>query len=464
VRGLLSLVLLVSMSMNVQASISHGPVLGDLSEKGIAIWVRTTEPGIVNLQIVARESKELIERQATTVALNDNTHIFRVSGLRENTDYEYKAFSAGQSVGENVTGRFKTLGANIKGTSNRTKGDTTIIFGSCYSQGLMKREKGQIFKKILEEGPDAVIILGDVPYSDDDDLETRRDNHKVFRENPYFSALSASVPLYAIWDDHDFGTDNVDSTFSLKDESLKVFTEYWPNPLNENRQEKGIYTSFIINNIEVFMLDTRYHSLQSENAPQLLGEKQFSWLCNGLKSSQATYKVIASGVPLASDRVDGWSGKYYESEKERLFSCINENEISGVLMISGDMHRTEVHQFKLNGWTSANTIYDFSSSPFKSRIIKREDWFESSLVYSYDEEDSLYSELVFAANDKPVGIEFTLISPTQNRLKTISLTDKDLNINKAFGENNNVAIVILLGLLSIILAGTLYRGRYVRKS
>jgi len=85
-------------------------------------------------------------------------------------------------------------------------------------------------------------------------------------------------------------------------------------------------------------------------------------------------------------------------------------------------------------------------------------------VYSYDEEDSLYSELVFAANDKPVGIEFTLISPTQNRLKTISLTDKDLNINKAFGENNNVAIVILLGLLSIILAGTLYRGRYVRKS
>ena len=121
----------------------------------------------------------------------------------------------------------------------------------------------------------------------------------MIRDNHYFTQLTSTIPTYAIWDDHDFGKNDSDGSNKTKDAALKAFNEYWPNPKKSDREENGIYTSFVINNIEIFMLDTRYHSNKDKKNPTLLGEKQFSWLCRGLKASKARYKVIASGVPLA---------------------------------------------------------------------------------------------------------------------------------------------------------------------
>jgi len=446
--------LLISASSESYAAISHGPVLGSLSDHGAAIWVRTDKPESLYLQLKNGSGEVEMEEKISTREFDGNTYIFRLTGLRENSRYQYTINSADN----NLKGAFRTLKA--VGSEVTTK----IVFGSCYSQGLMKKEKGRIFEQILKEKPDAVIILGDVPYSDDHNLAERRADHRVFRENPYFSKLAAAVPIYAIWDDHDYGTDNSDGDFNNKETSLKVFNEFWPNPENPARTDGGIYTSFVMNNIEVFLLDTRYFSRQSKISPTLLGEKQFSWLCDSLQASMAKYKILASGVPLASTNVDGWGGEFFMAERERLFSCINDNQISGVLMISGDFHRAEVHEFKLDGWLSANSIHDFTSSPFKSRIIKRKKWFENSLVYSYDKEDSLFSKLIFNADTENTGIEYTLISPQRGALKTLSISDKDLNINKAFGDDENILRLIVIGILSIIIFGALYRWRYMNKN
>lgn len=42
--------------------------------------------------------------------------------------------------------------------------------------------------------------------------------------------LYAAMPHYATWDDHDFGPNNSNSSYSLKGTTLKAFTTYWANP------------------------------------------------------------------------------------------------------------------------------------------------------------------------------------------------------------------------------------------
>jgi len=41
----------------------------------------------------------------------------------------------------------------------------------------------------------------------------------------HFQAMSSKIPIVAIWDDHDYGQDNSDSTYRYKEEAKKVFKE-----------------------------------------------------------------------------------------------------------------------------------------------------------------------------------------------------------------------------------------------
>ena len=433
----------------VIASISHGPMLGDIRSDGAAIWFRTKMPARIELilenEITSVEKITYIK----THAENDNAHTIRVKDLSENTPYNFELRYGADSV----KGRFRTL------TSGTLIKETNISFGSCYHQSVLNDEKGLVFRKILEQDPDVVIFAGDLPYSKAGRLDELRENHKLFRENNNFTALISNVPIYAIYDDHDFGEDNSDGTNKYKIEALKAFNEYWPNPKSE--ESEGIYTSFMINNAEVFLLDTRFFSRQSKDAPTILGDKQFEWLCSNLKASIANYKILVSGVSLASTNDDGWNGKYYKGKKEKLLSCIYENEISGVMMISGDSHRAEINRYRLGGWNSDNFLYDFTSSPLKSGII-RDGWKEDDeLLYVYKEEDSLFASLQLNPENENNTVIFNLISPAGGVVKTMKLSGADLVVRKT---NSRITVnhIILGAVLIVFIALSL--GYYIRVS
>lgn len=417
-------------------SISHGPVLGSLATDGVAIWVRTTVPQRVTARLLGPSSGRQFEQTVTTQATDDNTHSFRFSGLEVDSAYRYRIVTEDGAV----EGRFRTRGAGGR--------ETRIVFGSCYDQARMAQEGGIVFRKMRERNADAVIFLGDFPYSSAGRLAELRSGHRLIRENGHFSALASSVPLYAIWDDHDFGENDADGSNRYKDEALQAFAEYWPNPENKDRGEKGIYTSFLINDVEVFLLDTRYHASQSKAAPALLGERQFAWLCQGLAKSEARYKLIASGVPLASDNRDGWSGDYFQAERDRLFSCIAENRVSGVVMISGDLHRAEVNRFRIGSLLDGGGLYDFTSSPLKARSIRRQDPAGGSLLYIYEKEGSLFAQLSFSSGPGPLAVEFQLISPDHGLIKRIVLNDDDLGMNpQAAGWGRQLLFMLALIML-----------------
>jgi alkaline phosphatase D len=432
------------------ASVSHGPMLGDVSDQGAAVWIRTSEPEVVDVVLVNKRTNKLQKQQIKTDESADNTYIFRFTGLDESTEYSYTIKTAQNEINSN----FKTHNSHEK--SKNTK----IVFGSCYDQNSLQNEGGRIFSKMLEQKPDTVIFTGDLPYTKQGRLTELRHNHKMFRSNELFTKLTSSIPTYAIYDDHDFGMNNSDGTFKYKDEALQAFNEYWPNPENPTRGEKGIYTSFVINNVEVFLLDTRYFSRQSEQNPDMLGEKQFSWLCSGLKSSPAKYKIIVSGVSLSSTNNDGWNGKFYAGNKSALYSCIYDNEISGVFMISGDSHRSEIHKHRLGGWLSENYLYDLTSSPLKTDVIKDNWQNDDALVYNYKEEDSLFAELILSAEAQPMQVIFKIMSPIHGEVKRLTLDSSDLAVNKATKRYSDTEMWFVI-IFIIVLAGySVYRKVY----
>lgn len=93
-------------------------------------------------------------------------------------------------------------------------------------------------------------------------------------------------------------------------------------------------------------MDSRYHR-SPDKAPdnaqkRMLGDAQFEWLVEGLKASRATFKVIASGSTLETSKNDGW--RIYSFARKRLLESIKENEVSGVVYFSGDVHRSFVRE------------------------------------------------------------------------------------------------------------------------
>src|SRR5687768_695157 len=78
---------------------------------------------------------------------------------------------------------------------------SAIAFGSCGSQ---EREQ-PVLLRVVETNPDAFIFLGDNIYGDTKSIDTLRMKYQALADKPEFQKLKAAMPIYATWDDHDYG-------------------------------------------------------------------------------------------------------------------------------------------------------------------------------------------------------------------------------------------------------------------
>ena len=111
----------------------------------------------------------------------------------------------------------------------------TIAFGSCSSSndGL------PIFRDI---SADLVVFLGDNVYADTDKPFYMRWMYNRLTCMPEFSGMVGRAKhVLAIWDDHDFGSDNIGSDNPIKYESQSIFLDFWRIPFDsERRRGEGI--------------------------------------------------------------------------------------------------------------------------------------------------------------------------------------------------------------------------------
>ena len=105
-----------------------------------------------------------------------------------------------------------------------------------------------------------MLWLGDAWYTRDVDYNSEwglwyRASHD--RAHPVLQNFLKAMPQYAIWDDHDYGPNDIGKNYILKEASRKVFMNYFCNTsYGENGQ--GIYSMISWADVEVFMTDDRW--------------------------------------------------------------------------------------------------------------------------------------------------------------------------------------------------------------
>jgi alkaline phosphatase D len=180
--------------------------------------------------------------------------------------------------------------------------------------------------------------------------------------------LFATIPNYAIWDDHDYGPNDADRSYVLKDDALDVFKLFWPNPSFGVGGKPGITSSFELADVQVFLLDDRYHRSSNDRHDQsksLLGDHQVEWLVDALSSSRATFKIVAVGSQFLSDNKRREGFERSPEERQKIIDLITRNNIPGVMFMSGDVHFAELSKLEREG---AYPLYEITSSPLSAGL------------------------------------------------------------------------------------------------
>lgn len=264
-----------------------------------------------------------------------------------------------------------------------------IAFGSCADQD----KPCPIWQSILDAKPDVLVLLGDTIYADLDKSkkvtpELIRSKYDTLDRIGAFRKLKATVPIVPVWDDHDYGKNDGDATFPLRDESQKVFLDFFGVPADSPRRvRKGVYHAETFGppgkRVQVIVLDGRYHRTPIEKgkfdpmtrttpyipttdpAATILGEEQWKWLADQLKQP-AELRLLGSGIQMLCDEhpFEKWAN--YPRERERLFQLIRDTKANGVVVLSGDRHLAE-----LSVSTSAvgYPLYDLTSSGFNQATL-----------------------------------------------------------------------------------------------
>jgi alkaline phosphatase D len=226
-------------------------------------------------------------------------------------------------------------------------GRLRFAFTSCV--GYHGYDSSAGFADMVRTNFDLLLMLGDNVYSNTNDPAVQRRFYADQRNTAGWRDISGRIPVYAIWDDHDYGPDNSDATLPDKSKSLMAFTQVWANPAYGEPDNPGVYSKFTRANVDFFLLDVRYHRDPNKATnlfhKTMLGEKQLAWLKRELLASKAAVKILASGSEWQSHgTADSWAS--FKQERDEIFRFIEDHRIAGVLLLSGDRHFTAAYQVK----------------------------------------------------------------------------------------------------------------------
>jgi alkaline phosphatase D len=245
-----------------------------------------------------------------------------------------------------------------------------VAVGAClrYSPG------GAALANIVAEDPDLMVWLGDNIYADTEDMAEMRAIYAKLGANPRFRALAAATEMMAVWDDHDMGWNNANSTWPYRNAAKAEFLRFWGATQDDPRWDQpGVYSARTFGTgdrtVQVILLDVRYNLdpwdyAGEDPSRRILGEEQWAWFRERL-AEPATVRIIGSGIQVVQDYdvSEAWEG-WGDSplERERLFRLIRELRIPGVIFVSGDMHFAELTRHPDDAAALGYPTYDLTPS------------------------------------------------------------------------------------------------------
>lgn len=333
-------------SAPAQPVLTHGPVVGAVTPTTARVFVRTSAAADVKIRYAT--TSELApsseSKPQATRADSDFTAQVNLDQLAPTTTYYLDVLVNGVSQLTVPYPRFKTF--PVAGTS--------VPFRFAALSDFRKTNKKpyivNTFARVNQNDPAFVIIGGDFDHRGPKLLDRKRQMFKDLYTpaNGYEDFVNLILRRFSVahlWDDHDYGPNNGDSTYADKQMSLQVLSEFFPTyPMSPY----GDWQKFSYAQADFFMLDSRSQrdpnsTPDGADKSMLDGDSlgasgQLAWLKDGLLASKATWKFIVSPVVFNPTlrKNDSWFGFKYEHDE--IVNFIQEHKMRGVIVISGDVH------------------------------------------------------------------------------------------------------------------------------
>lgn len=383
-----------------------GVQTGDVTVSSGLVWVRSDRAARMVVETAATESFRGAQRWEGPLlgAETDFTGRTALRGLPPGEEIHYRVTLTDPSdprrAGEPVHGSFRTAPAS---------GRQSLRFlwsGDLAGQGWgISPERGgyPVFAEMLRLDPDFFLNSGDTIYADNpieaevelpdggvwrnvtseakadvaQTLEQFRGNHRYNLQDEKLRRFNARVPVLAQWDDHEVvnnwfpGEVLEDERYTVRDvdtlaaRSLRAFSEYFPLSSMAPGDEDGRVYRVVHHGplLDVFLLDMR--SYRNANSPGtepddrqgILGERQLAWLKRALSRSRATWKVIASDMPIGLVVEDDGSAVEAiaqgdpgeplgrELQLAELLRHIKHQRITGTVWFTTDVHYTSAQRY-----------------------------------------------------------------------------------------------------------------------
>lgn len=370
----------LSLLLSAQSLIVSGPMLGPVELRDAKVWVELS-PSVRSASIRVTKKGE---KNFTDVSYRGelqrpfNPIQFSVGGLEPNTTYQYQIWVNGKPSDQG--GEFTT---KPLWQWRSPAPDFSFLAGSCsyindpaYDRpGTPYGSNDSIFLAMAREQAAFMFWLGDAWYTREVDYYSEwglwnRASHD--RATPTLQPLLKAMSHIAIWDDHDYGPNNMGSSYHLKETSRNVFNSYFCNP-SSGMNGQGIYTQYSYGDADLFLLDDRWwrsadnerDSINGKPNPNktMIGREQLDWLKTALLSSNAPFKIIGVGSQVLNpvspfDRWLDFPAEYYE-----LMNFLQAYSVNGVVFLTGDRHHSEIIKVDRPG---TYPLYDITVSPLTS--------------------------------------------------------------------------------------------------
>ncbi|MCQ4212841.1 alkaline phosphatase D family protein [Streptomyces longispororuber] len=403
-----------------------GVQAGDVTAHSGLVWVRSDRPARMIVETSATESfkKATRWRGPLVGAGTDFTGTTRLHGLPPGEQVHYRVLLADpddpRRTSEPVSGTFRTSPVG-------RRDDVRFLWsGDIAGQGWgINPDRGgyRVYEDMRALDPDFFVCSGDNIYADGPILpsvtlpdgrvwrnvtteekakvaETLAEFRGAFRYNLLDENLrrfNAQVPTITQWDDHEVhnnwypGQILNDDRYTEKNadvlsaRSLRAFSEYFPvSTLPPGDAEGRVYR--VLRHgplLDVFVLDMRTYrnansaNRQADDATGILGAEQLDWLKRELSRSRATWKVIASDMPLGLVVPDGATNFEAVAQGDpgaplgrelqiaELLRHIKHRRITGTLWLTADVHYTSAQHYEPSkaAFQDFEPFWEFVSGP-----------------------------------------------------------------------------------------------------
>lgn len=271
--------------------------------------------------------------------------LYRVQfmGLRPHETYTLKVSNPKNSYVERRT--FQTLDF----ASSKAK----VALLSCMNDFF---HRDVMWQKLEQHNPDVLFFLGDAVYADMTSLTGRRTADPPQLQSRFVQAWNKIdfykwphlKPVYAVWDDHDFGSNNSNRNYPHAEFSKANFRHFYGPSIGTRSTSLGPGVSFSLSAYgqQFIFLDGRtFRTEEGASTESLFGKEQEDWAFSQLVSGSGPAWLLSGSQ---------WFGGYLEKES---YEFTHPNSFQNFLQmirstgrhvsfVSGDVHFSEIMEIE----------------------------------------------------------------------------------------------------------------------